>query len=174
MFAGGQARRFGSDKALAPWNGQPLLAHVVARLGVQVDRVAVVGREWPGCVALADRPPGGHGPLAALAAALAYAADRGFATVLTSGCDLPDLPEDVGQRLAPAPAVVDGQPLLGLWPVVVLPALDRHLAEGGRSMRGWIAASGARTVALDRPVANINRPEDLTALRPWAGPRSSP
>lgn len=174
VFAGGQARRFGADKALAELNGRPLLSHVIDRLKPQVDRLVVVGRNWPGCVMLHDRPEGGLGPLAALAAALAHASDQGGTDVLTSGCDLPDLPHDLAERLGAGPAVVAGQPLLGLWPAALLPTLDDHLRAGHRSMRSWIEATPTREVAIGRPVTNINRPADLAAFRLSAGPRSSP
>lgn len=175
IFAGGQARRFGSDKALALVDGAPLLAHVAVRLAPQVDHLVVVGRAWADLASVADRPEGRQGPLAALAGALAYARAHGYADVLTSGCDLPDLPADLGRQLGDGPAVVDGQPLLGLWPASLGPALDAYLAQTERrAMRGWVDAAGARAVTLDRPVSNINTPTELDAfLSGSAGPRSS-
>ena len=165
ILAGGASRRFGSDKAQALLDGRPLLDHVRQRLAHQCDQVVVVGRIWPGLTTVADRPAPGLGPLGALAGALSYAATHGHAAVLTSGCDLPDLPTDLRLLLGGAPAVVAGQPLLGLWPVGLLPLLDAHLAEAGdRSMRGWILRSGARQVTLDHAIANVNRIEDLAAL----------
>ncbi|MGL5010390.1 MAG: NTP transferase domain-containing protein, partial [Paracoccaceae bacterium] len=42
ILAGGQGLRMGgADKALLPLAGQPLLAHVIARLEPQVERLAV-------------------------------------------------------------------------------------------------------------------------------------
>lgn len=46
ILAGGRSRRFGTDKAVAQWNGAPLLAHCVAALSPQVDHVVLCGREW--------------------------------------------------------------------------------------------------------------------------------
>ena len=165
ILAGGASRRFGSDKAVALLNGRPLLDHVRERLAGQCDAVIVVGRAWPGLTAVADRPAHGLGPLGALAGALHHAAAHGHGAVLTSGCDLPDLPTDLCHRLGTPPAVIAGQPLLGLWPVGLLPRLDAYLADTtDRSMRGWIGAIGARQVTLDRTIANVNRIEDLAAL----------
>lgn len=164
IFAGGQARRFGSDKAAAEIGGMALIDHVAARLRPQVDRLVVIGRTWPGLESVADIPSPGLGPLGALAGALAYAGQAGFGDVLTSGCDLPDLPPDLAERLAPGPAVVAGQPLLGLWPAALAGELHEHLQrDGDRAMRSWIAQARARRIALDRPLANINTREELAA-----------
>jgi molybdopterin-guanine dinucleotide biosynthesis protein A len=165
IFAGGQARRFGSDKAQALFAGRALLDHVADRLRPQCDALVVVGRAWPGLVQVMDRPAPGLGPLAALAGALDHAMRGGYEAVLTSGCDLPDLPIDLRARLSPGPAVVIGQPLLGLWPAALADALLDHLRiTDDRAMRGWIAASGARPVTIDGTIANINRVADLDAL----------
>ncbi|WP_076069353.1 molybdenum cofactor guanylyltransferase [Sphingomonas montana] len=165
IFAGGAGRRFGSDKALALLDGRPLLAHVADRLGSQCAAVVVIGRDWPGLPGVADRPAPGLGPLGGLAGALCHARDHGFDRVLTSGCDLPDLPRDLAVRLGDAPAVVAGQPLLGLWGATLA---DRAVAwattSSDRSMRAWIAETDARRVTLDTEIANINRVEDLEAL----------
>ncbi len=162
IFAGGAARRFGSDKAAALIDGRPMIEHVAARLRPQCDALAVVGRDWPGLIAVPDRPRPGLGPLGALAGALCHARDTGHALVLTSGCDLPDLPADLANRLSPAPAVVQGQPLLGLWRADDADALVAWLeADGDRAMRSWIAETATRRVALDHAPANINTPEEM-------------
>ena len=162
IFAGGAARRFGSDKAQARIGGTAMLDHVAARLRPQCDALVVVGREWPGLESVADRPRPGLGPLGALAGALAHAADQGFDAVLTSGCDLPDLPLDLAELLRPGPAVARGQQLLGLWPATLAEELIHWLeADRDRAMRSWMAHVGARTVALAATPSNINTPEDL-------------
>ncbi len=161
VLAGGRSRRFGSDKALALLAGKPLIAHVLDRLRPQVDAVVVVGRGYAGEGSLPDRPAAGLGPLGGLAAALAHAAVNGFDSVLTSGCDLPDLPLDLREQLGLAPAVAAGQPLLGLWPAALSARLDAHLADSGdRSLRRWVTAAGARQVDLGR-FRNINFASDL-------------
>ena len=153
-----------------------LLDHVAARLRGQVSALVVVGRDWPGLERIDDRPRPGLGPLGALAGALAYAREQSFALVLTAGCDLPDLPTNLPEQLSPAPSVVAGQPLLGLWPAAMADRLLDHLETApDRSMRGWIKVAGARSVALASPIANINTPDDLAALiRRREDPRSSP
>lgn len=162
IFAGGAARRFGSDKAQARIGGMAMLDHVARRLRSQCDELVVVGREWPGLESVADRPRPGLGPLGALAGALSHAALHGYEAVLTSGCDLPDLPLDLAERLRPGPAVVKGQPLLGLWPAGLADELVRWLEKDrDRAMRSWIAHAGARSVALPVTVSNVNTPEDL-------------
>ncbi len=164
VIAGGASSRFGSDKALAPLDGRPLIAHVIDRLRPQADALVVVGRAHPGQPTVGDRPGPGLGPLAGLNAALAYAAAHGFETVLTAGCDLPGLPGDLVARLGDAPAVASGQPLVGVWPAALAGDLDAYLAAtASRSMRGWAAAAGARTVDLGT-FANINTVGDLQAF----------
>ena len=161
IFAGGAARRFGSDKALAPIDGKAMIDHVAARLAGQCERVAVVGREWPGLVFVPDAPRPGLGPLGALAGAVAYGGAEGYDAVLTSGCDLPDLPTDLLQRLQPGPTVVAGQPLLGLWPTALAPRLINWLeADGDRAMRSWISETSARRVTLPVEPTNINSVAD--------------
>lgn len=159
VLAGGQSRRFGSDKALALLDGVSLLDHVLARLRPQVDGLIVVGRD--DAAGIPDRPSPGLGPLGGLCAALAYAQANGFDMVVTSGCDLPEVPLDLAARLAPGPAVARGQPLFGAWPANLGPDLDRHLATSGdRSLRAWVGSTGARSVDLGT-FRNINTPSDL-------------
>ena len=105
------------------------------------------------------------GPLGGIAAALHFARDGGYAAVLTCGVDSLDLPEDLPARLSPAPACVEGQPVIGLWPVSAAAAVDAILTGNGRhSLRALAERVGARAVQLAREPANINTPADLAAL----------
>ena len=167
IIAGGRSSRFGSDKACAVLDGRPLLDHVLARLGAQVDAIVVCGRDVPGCVSLPDRPRPDLGPLGGLAAALHYAAQHGFDGVLTSACDTPLVPSDLADRLVGAePAVVAGQPLFGYWPASLSTKLDDYLAVATSWAVGqWAAWAGARRVRYAGAIPNINHVADLMALR---------
>lgn len=165
VLAGGESRRFGSDKALALLDGRPLIEHAVAALAAQTEAVIVCGREG----GIPDRPEPGLGPLGGINAAIHEAAARGFDAVLTCGCDVPSLPADLSVRLG-AGAYVAEMPVIGLWPATLGDALDRHLASGGdRSVRGWAAAAGIAAVTLGVPLANLNTPADLAALSRGTG-----
>lgn len=161
VLAGGASSRFGSDKAMADFRGKPLIEHVITRLRPQVSDLVVVGRDHLGEASIPDRPGPGLGPLGGLAAALHHAAAGGYDAVLTSGCDLPELPLDLREALGAGPAFVLGQPLLALWPAALAGVLDLHLTRSpDRSLRGWVALTEARGVDLG-PIRNVNRPGDL-------------
>ncbi|MFC3173092.1 molybdenum cofactor guanylyltransferase [Novosphingobium bradum] len=165
VLAGGQSRRFGSDKALAVLDGRTLLDQAVARLAGWCEAVVVIGRDAGPVPVVADWPRAGMGPLGGIAGALRHARDRGFAAVLTMGVDSLGLPDDLPARLGEGPAYVADQPVVALWPVAVLGALEAILlAEGRHAVRDLITASGARAVALEGPSANVNTPEDLARL----------
>jgi len=168
VLAGGQSRRFGSDKALAKLNGQSLLAHAVGQLAGWCDDVVVAGRAQAPAPALclADWPRPGMGPLGGLAAALRHAAAGGYEAVLSIGVDSPLLPANLPALLSPAPAYLAGQPVIGLWPASALPAITAILhGQGTHAMRGLAEALGAKPVQIDDEAANINTPEDLATLR---------
>lgn len=161
VLAGGQSSRFGSDKALAALGGQTLLARAVASLEAQCDSVIVVGRGD-----VADRPRTGMGPLGGINAALHHAAANDYAEVLTCGVDCGGLALDTRAELAPAPAYVADQPVIGLWPASAAPALDAFLATDAKhSMRAFAEMIGARPVTLSAKTANINTREDLVSAQ---------
>lgn len=165
VLAGGESRRFGSDKALAALAGRPLIEHAIAALSVQVEAVIVCGRAWGDGVP--DRPVAGLGPLGGINAAIHAAAARGYDAVLTCGCDVPTLPDDLAARLREAgnAAYVVQMPIIGLWPAGLGGALDAHLAAAGdRSVRGWARVAGAVGVTLDTVPPNVNTPQDLAGL----------
>lgn len=165
VLAGGQSSRFGSDKALAELDGLPLLDHAVAALSRWCAEVVVVGRDTAPVATLPDWPRAGLGPLGGIAAALRHASDRGFAAVLTCGVDSPGLPEGLPDLLSPAPACLAGQPVIGLWPVSALAAVEAILGgDGRRSMLAFARAISAREVTAGEEPANLNTPADLAAL----------
>ncbi|HRE35184.1 MAG TPA: molybdenum cofactor guanylyltransferase [Sphingopyxis terrae] len=162
VLAGGQSRRFGSDKAQARLGGTTLLDHAVAALNPQCDRSVIVGRENGPVAAIPDRPQPGLGPLGGIAGALAYAASEGFDAVLTVPVDCVRLPANLRDLLAPPPASLAAQPVIGLWPVQALPLLDALLSEeDDRSVRSFARRIGARAVESDVDLPNINHPSDL-------------
>jgi molybdopterin-guanine dinucleotide biosynthesis protein A len=162
ILAGGQAQRFGSDKAHALYEGARLIDRVGAALTAQCEAVVVCGREEAGFVCLPDWPEPGLGPLGGLAAALRHADGQGFSHVLSAGVDIPDLPFDLAAMLAcEGAAIVDAQPVVGVWPVAAGAALEAFLSRGGRSLYRFADHIGARRVELPAPLMNINRPEDL-------------
>ncbi|MEL6878324.1 MAG: molybdenum cofactor guanylyltransferase [Pseudomonadota bacterium] len=162
ILAGGHARRFGSDKAHALYDGERLIDRVAAALRAQCDDLIVCGREEPGFTCIPDRPAPDLGPLGGLNAALAYASDNGFTHVLSAGCDVPNLPTDLAETLAgEGAAIVRSQPVIGLWPAELAGVLDTFIADGGRALYGFAEAIGARQIAFDPPLLNVNSPEDL-------------
>lgn len=165
VLAGGRSSRFGSDKAEALLAGRRLVDHAATALARQCDAVVVIGRIDSAQPSAPDWPRPDCGPLGGLAGALRHARDLGFTEVLSASVDAVGLPADLAARLAPAPAYVAQQPVIGLWPVAALDALeDILLGTGKHSVIRFADAIGARAVACDAPPANINRPEDLAAL----------
>lgn len=162
IIAGGQARRFGSDKAYARYHGQRLIDLVGRALATQCRGLVVCGREESGFDCLADRPEAGLGPLGGLAAALHHAATQGYDAVLSAGCDIPNLPVTLAAALAGSgPAIVKDQPVVGLWPVALAGRLDAYLADGNRALYGFAESVSARRVVIDPPLMNVNTPGDL-------------
>ena len=160
IIAGGQSTRFGTDKALAMLDGRALLDHVADRLVLQCETVIVCGREWDNRISAPDRPGRGLGPLGGLCAALRYGAAHGFDMVVTAGCDT--LPVPAVPSGGHEAAVVAGHYLFGQWPVSFASLLDAHLATTqDRSMRHWIAASGAHQIAVAARFHNLNTQADL-------------
>lgn len=166
VLAGGQSTRFGSDKALAEYRGHTLLAHAVDTLSGWCEHVVVVGRATAPAPTLPDWPRPGMGPLGGLAAALHHARDEGYEAVLTVGVDSLGLPENLPDLLSPAPAFLDVQPVVGLWPAGAAETIEAILhGEGSHALKRLADAIGARAVPLAGDPANINTPADLAALQ---------
>lgn len=162
VLAGGRSSRFGSDKALALFRGRPLIDHAIEALASQCSDVVVVGRDVASVAAVPDWPAPNAGPLGGLGGALHHAAHKGFAFVLSCGVDSIGLPRDLRAQLEPAPAYAESQPVLGLWPVAAVYALETVMrGSAKRSMLAFASHIGARAVKLNAEPANVNTLDDL-------------
>lgn len=171
VLAGGKSSRFGSDKALAEWDGRTLIARAVDALSGWCEYVVVAGRANAPAPTLPDWPAPDMGPLGGLAAALHLARDEGYEAVLSLGVDSAGLPDDLlewlgAQTLPIAAAYIACQPVIGLWPVSAVSAIEEILTRPGRhSLRALAEMTGARAVTLPSATANINTRADLNALQ---------
>ncbi len=166
VLAGGRATRFGSDKAVALWNGAPLIDHVIARLTTAVCGIIVCGRVHNGTISVADRPAPDLGPLGGLNAALHHGASNGYDRVITVPCDTPLLDEALlsALRSAEGEAFLVDMPVIGKWCCDGASLLDELLRSGGdRSMRSWTSLRAAAPLFHPAP-PNINCRADLEAL----------
>ncbi len=187
ILAGGASRRFGTDKAAALLDGRPLIAHVATRLAPQVTAVAIVGaRQTYGLPypLIDDDQHEGKGPLAGIAAGLAWARTLNAHWLLTAPCDVPHLPHNLlsllldsaadGPSMPAMPATVETprgiEAACSLWPVSMRDSLDERLAGNGSfALVAALEAHHARYVRvtdadIDGSFANINTRDDLAGL----------
>lgn len=165
VLAGGASHRFGSDKALAPLNGAPMLDHIVKTLAPQVAELAICGRSWANLRTLPDATRDRIGPLAGLESALRHAATNGFDAVLTTPVDVVPLPHDLPAYLAgPRPAVFENQWLIGWWPAPLHAPLARFLATGNHRWQAWLDEAGAARIPEPHPLHNLNTREQWAAV----------
>lgn len=166
VLAGGKSSRFGSDKALAELSGRTLIARAVDTLAGFCDHVIVAGRPTAPAPTIPDWPRPGMGPLGGLAAALRYAEDEGYASVLTCAVDSLGLPADLLRILSPPPAYLETQPVVGHWLSEAAPIVSAILqSEGRHSVQAFATAAGARGVKCADIPANVNTPADLARLQ---------
>jgi molybdopterin-guanine dinucleotide biosynthesis protein A len=177
VLAGGRSSRMGREKALAPLQGRPLLAHVLERFSPQVGAVVLNANGDPArfaafaCPVLPDEVADA-GPLAGIVAGLQYAMGEQWEAVATCPSDAPFLPGDLVERLwrglghgraacVRTPAGLE--PLFALWRTGALPAAERALDEGRLAVRAVLAEVGCAEVDWPdaAPFANLNTPRDL-------------
>jgi molybdopterin-guanine dinucleotide biosynthesis protein A len=179
ILAGGRGTRLGNvDKAFLPLAGQPLLAHLLPRLSPQTPHIAISANGDPtrfspyALPVLPDAPDhAGKGPLAGVAAGLAWARGIGAGSLLTVPVDTPFIPADLLSRLSPGPAAAAWQNrqnhLVAHWPIEFLPALTKFLAtQSAYKVRDALRLAGAAQIHFadaQDPFLNINTPEDFRA-----------
>lgn len=165
VLAGGRSSRFGSDKALAELQGHTLIARAVDALSALADYVIVVGRKHAPAPTIPDWPHDNMGPLGGIAAALRYAEDENYDSVLTCGVDSVDLPDSLLNDLSPPSAYLESQPVIGHWKSNSAAIVSGLLqSEGRHSMLAFAKAANARGVKASYAPANINTPADLAAM----------
>ncbi len=200
LLAGGQSRRMGGgDKALQILGGRPLLAHAIERLQPQVAGMVINANGEATRFAafrlpvIADSIAGFAGPLAGVHAGLAWVkANRpGIEHVVTVAADTPFIPTDLVPRflaaqknqstLLVARSEEGLHPVIGLWPVSMVTALEESLKQGERKASDWVKSQGAVEVFLPKieiggrlidPFFNINSPEDLAKADALLKPRA--
>lgn len=175
VLAGGSARRLsGVDKPALPVGGKPLLARAIHALG-GAERVIAVGPRRPGFDVVWTREPvPGTGPVAALAAGLAFVPDD-VEAVAVLAADLPGVRRSTVDRLVAAIGDGDGavlvdaagarQWLLGAWRVAaVRAALPADPANA--ALRRVLGGLCVTEVPAERGEADdIDTPEDLERHR---------
>ena len=182
VLAGGESQRFGSDKALAQFRGEPLIARVVRELrNVGFNQVAIAAKEpekyadaAPGAELLRDVRPI-QTPLAGLAAGLR--ASR-YALVFACAADMPFAADAAlidaltaaiaGHDAAVPHAAGSLQPLCGLWWKDACLRAAEALLAGPRPPGPRAILPLVRAARLDwpdpRPFLDADTPEVLREL----------
>jgi molybdopterin-guanine dinucleotide biosynthesis protein A len=177
VLAGGESRRFGSNKALALLGGRRLVDRVLNALAAVCDEVIVVGGDpLPDLEArhVRDEVPG-QGPLGGLVTAFR---STGAPSVLLAGCDLPLVHPDLLRALVTRAAGWDAvvpvsgghlHALCALYARSCISLAEDALARGERRMHIFLAGVRAlRLPAGELPhpesLANVNTPRDLAEL----------
>lgn len=191
ILAGGHGRRMAAGataaatpKPLVRLRGQPLIAHVIARLGPQVAGLVINANDPPelfapfGLPVLPDTVAERPGPLAGVLAGLEWLArESPDACLLTAAADTPFLPADLVARLTHRHAETEGvvcagsagqtHHVIALWPPSARAPLAEALATGQRKVGLLLSTLGAVTESWETangdPFFNVNTPEDLAA-----------
>lgn len=176
LLTGGAGSRLGRDKALLPVDGVPSAVRLGAVLSDVVTPVVEVGPGHSGLPAVDDER---QGPLAAVAAGVAWLRSAGFdggAVVLA--CDLPYVEPVLVRFLAGYPGTAvpmverRAQPLCARYSPAALDAVAGLVAAGERRMSAlldvvpvsWLDESQWSAVATARHFADIDTPADAAAL----------
>jgi molybdopterin-guanine dinucleotide biosynthesis protein A len=168
LLVGGSSSRFGSNKAVARFRGEPLAERAWRVLGEAFEHRLAVGKtsdaldlSFP---LLDDGSPVRH-PAAGLVAAL-RAAPTEVVVALPVDCPLVTRAalRELADACADAAWPAEGGPLPGAYRRTALPALERCLAEEG-SLRRALERLDVRTVAIDPALlADVDTAAALAAL----------
>jgi molybdopterin-guanine dinucleotide biosynthesis protein A len=180
VLAGGRSRRFGAEKAVAPYLGRPMMDWSLDILAAGCQTLAVNAPAGSGAAALAaskglavvsDAAGDPDGPLSGVLAGLVWARNQGAGWLVTVPCDMPGLPDDLLeqliQRAGSGPGArletADGrQPLCALWSIGLIAPLRQALDLGHPPVWAFQDHAGMRRARLEVTLANLNRPDDQT------------
>jgi len=185
ILAGGLGRRMSADgtginKAMVPFRGRPLIAHVIARIRPQVAKLLINAdpgdSNWRpfALPVVADQILERPGPLAGVHAALRAIQSEWLVCV---PCDTPLLPDDLVARLAAVQATVDADrvsvrcgsqahPVIALLHSSLADELEQYLSAGGRRIETWLSQGRWAEAHFDDEAAfvNLNTAHDLRHL----------
>ena len=186
VLVGGRSTRFGTDKALAQWHGEPLALWVAERVKAAAGSVTLVGPseryQILGLPVVSDKTPG-LGPLGGITAALQHSQAEWNLVV---ACDLPHVTteflqylvglakEDAADVVMPLDRESQDEPLCAVYGPRCREAISEAIARGVRKVTEAFAGLRVRRVsyaayaALDldgRLFANLNTRDELEAAR---------
>lgn len=185
ILAGGLGRRMSPDgsginKAMVPFRGRPLIAHVIERLRPQVANLLInadpIDSNWQDFAlpVVADHIKQRPGPLAGIHAAMRVIQTQWLVCV---PCDVPLLPDDLVARLVMAQATADADrvsvrcgsqahPVIALLHSSLADELERYLLAGGRRIETWLSQGRWAQARFDDDAAfvNLNTADDLRQL----------
>jgi molybdopterin-guanine dinucleotide biosynthesis protein A len=183
LLAGGRSRRMGSDKALLPLDGMPMVQRIAGRLREVTDEVLLSAGD-PSAYGflqlpfVPDRFPD-RGPMAGLHAAMLHTSRP---RVLLLACDLPRVSAVLLRHAIRqangfdivVPVTSDGcpHPVCAVYGRACLPTLERNLQAGdnrlvslldepGLQIRRWHIAEDGFS---DAELSDIDHPQDFEAL----------
>ncbi|MBU3577014.1 molybdenum cofactor guanylyltransferase MobA [Polynucleobacter sp. UK-Kesae-W10] len=186
ILAGGRAQRMGGiDKGFILFHHKPLIESTITRLRDQVDSIIInanrnitkyAGYGYP---VIMDETPDFSGPLAGFSVGL-KACKTPY--LLTTPCDSPLLPSDLGSKLAAELERGDFELVYAsskeqddkIWPQPVFclmranlsNSLEAFLKKGDLKIDRWFKELKSSTVVFDhsQAFANVNTPEELQSL----------
>lgn len=187
VLAGGEGKRMGGAKPERMLAGRRLIDHAINAARRYGEQVAIGLRaadqiSAPDDLECVIDQPGIDGPLAGLAAGIAWAKRVRARCLLTIPCDAPFLPHDLARRLqtrletSSAAVVLPAShgrwhPSSALWRVGVLDQLPHYLASKRRSLIGLAEHVGHAVEDWGAPECdpffNVNTPEDLSTAESW-------
>jgi molybdopterin-guanine dinucleotide biosynthesis protein A len=167
LLVGGASRRFGSPKALAELDGEPLAVRIHRALEEAFEHVIAVGKAEDALALPFPVEDDGHELRASLVGLVAglRLAPTDLAVVVPT-----DVPFVTAAYLRGLAAAAEGAeaahpetgPLPGAYRRTALPVLERRLAAGSLALRDAAAELGARVVPGDPELLrNVNSPADL-------------
>ena len=183
ILAGGKSSRFGSNKALAQYQGMPMVQRIADRLAPLFSELLLVTNTpqqyaFLGWAMTGDRFPD-CGPMAGIHAALSTVSRP---AIFACGCDMPLVEPRLVRylcALAPGwdvvlPRLAEGpEPLYAVYGKNALPAIEENLRQGHRKLGLLFASLKVREVGEEELLTvvpdlgtfhNVNRQHDLAAI----------
>lgn len=183
VLAGGKSRRMGQDKAMLPFEGRPMIEHVVDQLKPHFTEIVISSSDpekysFLGLEIVKDRIPD-QGPMMAIASVLERATnDINFMIP----CDVPTLPIDLLYRMfrqarlggeIVVPITDDGhyEPLFAMYGTSIRERLDHALEQGVRRIIRVYDICDTReiTVRDGEELVNVNTVEDYERIQGSSG-----